>query len=303
MSKVVALTGATGFIGGYLLQRLTSSGVRVRALSRRQSGIVTGVEWVQGTLDDPVALEQLVAGAGRVIHCAGAVRGASAAYFEQINTGGSLRLLQAVQQAGCCTGLLLVSSLAARHPQLSWYAASKRHAEDQVIATARGLPVTVFRPTAVYGPGDRELHPVFSLLMKGWLPVVGPEESHLSFLHVDDLTGAMLGWLDAPAGLSGIYELHDGRIEGYSWRLLASLAEGLTGRPVRLLRIPAALLEQLARLNTLIARLSGYAPMLTSAKLNELRHTDWSCNNKPLEEALGWKPAILLEQALAEKSF
>ena len=99
-----------------------------------------------------------------------------------------------VAQRQQCARLLLMSSLAARHPELSWYAASKRQAEQRVASSARPA-VTVFRPTAVYGPGDRELHPLFEMLMRGWLPTAGPQEARLSFLHVDDLVAAVMAWL------------------------------------------------------------------------------------------------------------
>ncbi|HCW90547.1 MAG TPA: epimerase, partial [Marinobacter sp.] len=81
MSTTVALTGATGFIGGAISRQLLAGGIRVQALSRRPDRGGDGIEWIAGSLEDPEALSCLVAGADAVIHCAGAVRGASAAAF------------------------------------------------------------------------------------------------------------------------------------------------------------------------------------------------------------------------------
>ncbi len=303
MARTVALTGATGFIGGVLRRRLTRSGVALRALSRRRGGFADGTEWIRGTLEDEEALARLVAGADAVIHCAGAVRGASPEEFERTNVEGSRRLIEAARDSGCCERFLLMSSLAARHPELSWYARSKFEAERQVRQAAGDIAVTVFRPTAVYGPGDREMRPLLEWLLRGWLFVPGPERARLSLLHVEDLAEAVLRWLASPSAAAGTYELNDSRSGGYDWRSIAAIAAEVRRGPVRRVVLPASLLMGLARVNLSLARLSRRAPMLTPAKLGELMHPDWSCSNDPIRGALGWEPRILLGQALQEHWF
>ncbi|MCD6008197.1 NAD-dependent epimerase/dehydratase family protein [Halomonas sp. IOP_31] len=330
MATRVALTGATGFIGRRLLARLVSDGVQVRALTRRLPAEPEGshVRWVSGSLDDTAALEQLVDGAEAVIHCAGAVRGADDATFRRINVEGSRRLFEAAQRQGCAR-LLLMSSLAARHPELSWYAASKRQAElswyaaskrqaefswyaaskrqaeQRGVASSARPAVTVFRPTAVYGPGDRELRPLFEMLMRGWLPMTGPHEARLSFLHVDDLVAAVIAWLrhspaDAPAE-GGPFELHDGYPGGYTWPHIAAIGAAVRGAPVRRLPIPAGILHGMAQANLLLARALHRSPMLTPGKFRELRHLDWTCHNDAFTRATGWVPQTTLEQALGDR--
>jgi nucleoside-diphosphate-sugar epimerase len=245
----------------------------------------------------------LVEGTDTVIHCAGAVRGANHATFRRINVEGSARLLAAAQRKGCAR-LLLMSSLAARHPELSWYATSKRQAEQRLASSAQPA-VTVFRPTAVYGPGDRELQPLFEMLMRGWLPMTGPREARLSFLHVDDLVAAVMAWLrhspaDTPAD-GGPFELHDGYPGGYTWSRIATLGAAVRGAPVRRLPIPAGLLHGLALVNLMLARGLHRSPMLTPGKARELRHHDWTCHNDAFTRATGWAPQITLEQALGDR--
>jgi nucleoside-diphosphate-sugar epimerase len=313
----VALTGATGFIGRRLLSRLVSDGVHVRALTRRVPAEPDNprVHWIRGSLDDTPALEQLVDGAEAVIHCAGAVRGANEATFRRINVDGSRRLFEAAQRQGCAR-LLLMSSLAARHPELSWYATSKRQAELSLyaapdsqattrVASSARPAITVFRPTAVYGPGDRELQPLFEMLMRGWLPVTGPRAGRLTFLHVDDLVAAVIAWLrhsqaDTPAD-SGPFELHDGYPGGYTWPYIAEIGAAVRGAPVRPLPIPAGLLHGMALANLMLARALHRSPMLTPGKFRELRHHDWTCHNDAFTSATGWVPQITLEQALGDR--
>ncbi|WP_179092124.1 NAD-dependent epimerase/dehydratase family protein [Pseudomonas putida] len=301
---IVSLTGATGFIGSVLRERLVARGVKVRALARSRSGTAEdGTQWIRGTLEDEQALVELTSGADTVIHCAGKVRGSDARDFDAVNVLGSKRLMEAARLSGSCKRFLLISSLAARHPTLSWYAASKFEGERQVRAAAGAIPVCVFRPTAVYGPGDRELRPVFEWLLRGWLVTLGRNDSQFSFLHVEDLVGAVMQWLDAPVGQSQTFELCDGQAQGYDWASLASIASDIRNAPVRQAAVPAAVVKGIARANLMLSRLTRQAPMLTPGKVNELMHPDWTCSNAHISATLGWEPRILLRQALRNHLF
>lgn len=303
MTQVVALTGASGFIGQHILSALLEQGIQVRALTRRPGVARVGVEWVSGALENPQSLATLVRGASAVIHCAGQVRGGSRAAFEQCNVEGTVRVVTAAQASGSCQRVLLMSSLAARHPALSWYAASKYQAEGRAIEAAGSLPVSIFRPTAVYGPGDRELQPVFAWLLRGWLPRLGRAEAQLSFLHVQDLARACTHWLAAAHVSTACYELNDGTRHGYGWHRLQAIGAAIRGAPVRQVHVPPALLRRVAALNLAWHRLAGGDPMLTPSKVNELVHPDWSSSNRAIAADLGWYPGIELERALRERLF
>lgn len=303
-ARVVALTGATGFIGSVLRERLVARGVEVRALARsRNATAEDGTQWIRGTLEDQQALAELTRGAYAVIHCAGKVRGRDARDFDAVNVQGSKRLMEAARRSGSCERFLLISSLAARHPTLSWYAASKFEGEQQVSAAAGAIPLCIFRPTAVYGPGDRELRPLFEWLLRGWLVTLGRDDSQFSFLHVDDLVSAVMQWLDAPVVQSQTFELCDGQAQGYDWASLASIASDIRNAPVRQAAVPAAVLKGIARANLMLSRFTRRAPMLTPGKVNELMHPDWTCSNARISATLGWEPRILLRQALRNHLF
>lgn len=302
MSLTVAITGATGFIGRRILQALLARGIAVRALTRRSVASLDAVTWVRGSLEDEASLARLVSGASAVIHCAGQVRGRSRVVFQRCNVEGTRRLVQAAKAAGC-ERFLLFSSLAARYPHLSWYAESKFDAEVAALQAAADMPISIFRPTAVYGPGDSELQPVLSALLRGWLPRLGHADALLSFLHVEDLVQATLRWLDVEAIHAVRYEINDGAKDGYGWKQLAAMGALIRGGPVRLIGVPTALLLQLSRLNLAWHRLAGGEPMLTPSKVNELIHPDWSSSNRLISKDLGWYPAIELEHALRERLF
>jgi len=297
----VALTGSTGFIGGNLLDALRTDGDPVRALTRRDVPDETGsVEWIEGDLGDREALRRLVRGASHVVHCAGRVRGARAAPFEEVNVAGTRRLVEAAAEAGVIR-FLLMSSLAAREPDLSWYAASKLGAESALREGAgEGMGWTVFRPTAVYGPGDREMAPVFESMRRGILPVVGRKDARFSLLHVDDLVAAVQAWLASEREVPGVFELHDGTANGYDWPLVAEIARQVWGRKVQRVRIPAGGMALVAGVNLVLARHFERDPMLTPGKVRELRHPNWVCDNTALREALDWSPRVSLRDAFEE---
>lgn len=262
---------------------------------------MVGVEWVQGDLEDPRALTALVAGTDAVVHCAGIVRGARRSHFERVNAAGAGRIAAAAASLVPAPRFLLMSSLAARMPELSHYAASKRHGEYAVKAAARNLRWTILRPPAVFGPGDRELDPLFRCIARGFAPVPACAKGHFSLIHVDDLASAVLRWLTADTGYGRIFELDDGRPGGYDWDTVQTLVGRALGRvsPVRQVPIPVPLLQLAAWANLGAARLLGYAPMLTPGKVREITHPDWLCDSHDFSDATGWRPTIGLESGLA----
>jgi len=302
MPRTIAITGGTGFIGQTIIRNLVEAGYRVRALVRsvERAGCISasGVELILGRLDDSASLESLTRDTYAVVHCAGAVRGATQEQFDRVNAAGVMQLLRVLESQDTPPRLLALSSLAAREPRLSFYAASKYKGEQVLINEARRVAWDVLRPPAVYGPGDREMLPLFSAMARGIAPVPGALHARFSLLYVDDLAAAVLAWIRSGTANNGVFTLDDGREGGYDWRDVAIIVGRVCRRRVRLLRVPAWALDIPAWLNRRASRLFGYAPMLTPEKLRELRHTDWVCNHAALQSATGWQPQVQLEEGL-----
>jgi nucleoside-diphosphate-sugar epimerase len=252
---------------------------------------------VGGDLGDARALKQLISGCREVIHLAGAVRGASPQAFDRVNVAGTSALLDAINALDTPPRVLLVSSLAAREPDLSWYARSKREAEKRLQRESK-LDWVILRPPAVYGPGDREMLPVFRWMARGIVPVPGSLAARMSLLHVDDLTEAILQCIGTSACRQQLLSACDGKPGGYDWVELAAIAGSVWSRQVSPWEVPPWLLDNIAQLNLRISRITGRAPMLTPAKLRELRHPDWVTDNQVITATTGWQPKIGLHEGL-----
>jgi nucleoside-diphosphate-sugar epimerase len=299
MRGVVALTGATGFIGSAIARKLVKKGCRVRALvrtpSRRARLEELSIEWVHGTLEDIQHLESLVGDADAIIHCAGALRGITDADFYPVNVEAVSRLAQIAAARSPAPRFLLISSLAAREPDLSPYAASKRMGEAALSQMGGPFPWTVLRPPAVYGPGDRALLPLFRLMQHGFAPLLGRTDARFSLLYVEDLAEAVIRWLLSERLESGMFELDDGHPSGYSWYDVAETFERVRGKPAFRFRVSELPMTIAANLNQIAASVMGYAPMFTPGKVREIRHPDWVCDNSRFCQAANWRPTVSLE--------
>lgn len=302
MKQTIAVTGATGFIGQSICRRLIDQNFSVRVLVRspRKASLpaLVGAEIIAGDLANQESLQNLVTGVDAIIHCAGNVRGATQAQFDDVNVEGTRNLLRAAKSADMTPRLLALSSLAAREPQLSFYSSSKRRAEQVLHDEGSGIPWTILRPPAVYGPGDRELLPIFRLMARGIAPTAGPPSARFSMLYVEDLSSAVIAWLQGEITTERIYAIDDGQPRGYDWHDVSRIVSRLCDRKIRVFQAPPWLLDVPAWFNSRLGVAFGTSPMLTPQKLRELRHSDWVCDGAEFQQAFGWIPATQLAKGL-----
>lgn len=301
MAGLVSVTGGTGFIGLHLLRTLHQSGYRLRLLARRlpvhPALADLRFELVIGGLHDRQALGRLVAGAEAVVHLAGAIKARSRREFMAVNAAGAAEVARAARNAGVGR-LVLVSSLAAREPLLSDYAASKREGEERARREAGDIPWTILRPAAVYGPWDRETLSVFRLARFGLFPMPGSGSGRLGLIHVTDVAQAIRHAL-AGEGTKGVHALDDGTQGGHSWADLVAACEQAVGRRQRILHVPAPVLRAYGLAASALARLSGRAAMVGSGKIAEMLHPDWSAGESSFTRESTWRPTIALGAGFA----
>jgi len=293
----LALTGATGFVGAAVLDQALNQGLRVKALTRRAQAPRKNLEWVDGDVFNAAALARLAEGADAFLHAAGAIKARNPSEFMAVNQGGVRNAVSAAK-TGRMKRFVLVSSLAAREPHLSAYAASKKGGEEALKKMGGGLSWAILRPPPVYGPRDREILRLFRAMKWGFAPTLGPAH-RFSLIHAEDLARYALALVAAKRARHCIAEPDDGKPRGYTIAEVAAAAGPILGKPIRVVRIPKGLLKALALLNEVTAPLVGSVPMVTRGKVDEIHHPDWVSDGNARKLVPLFRPAFPLARGLA----
>ncbi len=289
---LIAITGATGFVGQALLDHALAAGIAVRALARSEQAPRKGVSWVKGDLADQRALTRLMKGAEAVIHVAGVINAPTAAGFEAGNVTGTLAAIEASKKAGI-PRFIFVSSLSAREPRLSDYGASKAKAEKLVRAS--GLDWTIVRPPAIYGPRDREMFELFRVAKWGLLPMP-PKPGRASLLHVDDLARLLLALVPPKRAVSHkVFEPDDGRPGGWSHYEMARAIGWAMGKRPWVLHLPERMLHHVAWAD---GKLRKAKAKLTPDRVSYMCHPDWVVSERARVPVRLWQPCIETREGL-----
>ena len=294
MNQPVAITGATGFIGRHVARRLTLKGVPWKGLIRNPDKLrrlgLEACEVINGHLEDEDALKRLCRSTGAVIHCGGSIAGLNREDFFRVNVRGTRALLKACREEGV-KRVVHVSSLAAREPHLSSYAASKRESEAILRTEAKDLSWAVVRPPAVYGPGDEATIPLIRALTWRVALLPGHGASKLSLIHVADLASALVHLAEREDLTERIIEPDDGKAGGYSFEEIVAAAAGVTGIGTRVILVPRSMLILPAWFSLIRSWAQGSPAVFSPGKLGELYHRDWVVNPES-SHLPGWQPSI-----------
>jgi nucleoside-diphosphate-sugar epimerase len=290
--SLLAITGATGFVGSTVLDAALAQGHQVRALTRRPQRERARVEWVSGDLADKAALPDLCEGVDAVIHVAGLTNTPDPAEFEVANVTGTIAVIAAMRSGGV-RRLVFVSSLSARKPELSAYGASKAQAE--ALVESSGLDWTTVRPPAVYGPRDIDMLDLFRAAKWGVVPL--PPGGATSIIHADDLADLLvvLSGNAAPTRKQ-VYEPDDGREGGWSHKELAqAIGQAVGNRCVFAPHLPRAVLDAAAAGDRL---LRGDRAKLTADRVGYMSHPNWVARSDRHVPPGIWQPRIAGEEGL-----
>lgn len=316
------VTGASGFVGSHLVEKLSREGVLVRALVRPTSRIGhlkrLDIEWVDGDLGNVEKLKEAMEGCDVVYHCAAATKGSWNDYLES-TIRGTACLLQASVAVGV-RRFVYISSLSVYgvaqlkdyesvtedapyepHPeQRGFYTHSKIEAEKLVLRYGReqGLPITILRPGTIYGPRGKVFFPRIGYSLKNrFFVVIGRGDRLLPLVYVENVVDAihLAGTQEEAAGQ--IYNIVDDEMitqEDYLKELIQRTGlKALTVHvPFGCLYMAASLLERQAALTK-----RKSPPLLSRYRLvcnaQNVRYDASRAKNH-----LRWKPTISLKEGL-----
>ena len=302
------VTGASGFIGSNLVDRLLAEGVQVKCLVRSNTNLTwlskKSLTLVPGDLFDPSSLATAVEDADVVLHVAGATRAARRAEYFRGNLATTSNLLQACQEYGPQhQKFLFISSLAAAGPSfgdpltedeeprpVSAYGESKLAAERAVLEFGRTRPVIIIRPPAVYGPRDRDTLLLFKSVHKRLHVIPGRGSQKVSLVHVHDLvTGIWQAMLSEQAG-SRLYDIcGDGH---YDWQTVGGYLGRVLNRRYGTLYVPWGVMRLVALSGSLASQFSRSPSLMSLDKLRDIRQSNWLCSYEKAKVEIGFQPAI-----------
>ena len=314
-TRNVLVTGATGFVGSNLVGALLHKGYAVTCLVRSTSNIGAlqklPVRLVFGDLDDPAALRKAVHAMHTVYHIAGLTKASGREQYFRINQGGTRRLLEAIAEVNPnLSRFVHMSSLAAAGPStgsrariederanpISWYGESKLRSEEEVLRYSKDCPVTVLRPSAVYGPGDRDILLIFRMIKRGYFFSPGRFDRRFSLIHVADLADATIkaGETDTQSG--EIFFVS--RSEIYGWEDVGRAIARALERHYRHIPFPPWIAMSMGVAGDLWSRLTGQPTAISSQKVKELLQLAWHCDSSKARSLLGFSPKIDLESGI-----
>jgi nucleoside-diphosphate-sugar epimerase len=256
---LVLVTGATGFTGRVLVRQLCERGCRVRAIARASSNRAgldhPNLEWATGEVYDSAIVAAAARDVHYVFHVAAAYREAKIAdeVYERVHVTSTQLLADAVIHNVGFKRFIHVSTVGVlghiEHPPADEtapynpgdvYQRTKADAERWLLdyAPRAGLPFTIVRPAAIYGPGDRRLLKIFRFAKLPVAPLIGFTRGLYHLIHVEDLAAFMILAADHPRALGEIFIC--GNPEPTSIREIVATVARHLGREPRFLRLPAA---------------------------------------------------------------
>lgn len=318
MKERVLITGASGFVGYHLIEESLAKGLEVDAAVRATSQLEhlqsLPINFVQLDFTNPTALKAaLVQGQYTyIVHAAGVTKAESEEAYTQVNAGYTRNLCAAAVEAGApLKKFVLLSSLAASGPgdaadhaiteqdtphPVTLYGKSKLLGEQYALAF-KELPLIILRPTAVYGPRDRDIFILLKTLTHGVEPYIGRKAQKLSFIYVKDLAAVTVEALFSPVQRA-CYNVADGNV--YSRYALCDTAKHILRKSTLKVHLPLPVVRAMAFAQETVASWKGKASTLNRDKLAELTATNWSCSIERLQQDLGFAPRFNLEKGLGQ---
>jgi nucleoside-diphosphate-sugar epimerase len=321
MIKKILITGASGFVGSHLVEVAKSMGFHVHAAVRASSKI-HDIEpyvdlFVYPDFEDPSALKILFEKEqyDYIIHAAALTKAKSEQQMCAVNVGYTENILSAAfSLENPPTRVVFVSSLAALGPiayqseklldenspyhPLTVYGRSKQTAETMIRNKFSDKPISIFRPTAVYGPRERDIFIVFDTMLKGLDPYIGRKPQKLSFIYVRDLVVLLLRSCILEQDGLQFYNVTDGQV--YSRYRMSEIFNEVFGKKMLRVHVPYRVVKVVADMAAFLYKRSPKTPVIYPERLNELTAENWGCDISKIKKVLAFEPQYDLDKGLKE---
>ncbi len=308
--KRVLVTGATGFTGAFLAEKLCNRGADVVAIHRRdnipESLVGKTIQWIRGNVYDPEVVRAACRDVEFVFHVAAAYREAGIAdqIYRSVHVESTRLLAQEALGNPSFQRFVHISTIGV-HGHIEGgpadesapfrpgdiYQKTKAEAELWIreFAAEKKFSLTVIRPTAIYGPGDRRLLKVFRMARLPVVPMIGFGKGYYHLIHVDDLAECMMKAALEPSADGKVFIC--GNAEPVRLKdMIREIASHLGHHP-RFFHIPAAPVFMAASLCESICRRIGVEPFLYPRRVAFFTK-DRAFNTGKIREVLGFRESL-----------
>ena len=317
MRPKVLITGASGFLGFHIVTAAIENGLDVYAAVRKNSNIEhlkdLPVQYVYIDFEDEEAMfRQLTEhGIEYIIHAAGVTKAIRQDVYNKVNAGYTLNLAKAAERLGDrFKKMVFISSLAAVGPlqnnddtitesttprPVTAYGRSKLLAEQNLATVS--IPTTILRPTAIYGPRDKDIFIVVKTVNSGLDPYIGKLLQQLSFVHAKDVADLSIKSLFVTDAV-GIYNITDGN--NYNRYQFADIIKNILKKKAFRFHIPMPLVKSLAFFLETTNGWLNKPSVINREKLYELAAKNWICDISKAKKDLAYAPKFDLQSGLED---
>jgi len=309
------LTGATGFIGSHIAERLIQKKINLQLFTRRRNGLIDLFEKRGATIyvaqpDNMEILRSSLKDADVIIHCAGATKALRDSDYIKANVEFTTNLLNAANKQ---QRFVFISSQAAAGPSdsfipidenaepnpLTYYGKSKLMAENHIKEWGKANNnYVILRPSVVYGPGEKDILNFFKLVNNGILLLLGNGKKRFSILHVHDLVNAVMICADHPSSGETYFVCND---KASSWEELGlSIKNALKRAHALTFKVPEHMAWVAGHVLDVISLMTQRPSLLNGQKIIEAKQAAWLCSNSKIKDKLKWNPEITLEKGIKQ---
>ena len=316
----ILITGASGFIGSFIVEEALRQGFEtwaaVRGSSSRQFLTDERIHFIELNLSSEEQLKEQLRGHqfDYVVHAAGVTKCLNKADFHRINTEGTQNLVRTIQALKMplrrfvyISSLSIMGAIREKQPYTeilesdeakpnTAYGRSKLEAEQWLESLNSQFPYVILRPTGVYGPRERDYFMMAKSIQSHTDFAVGYKQQDITFVYVTDVVQAVfLALVKGQVGRK--YFLSDGEV--YQSSTFSNLIRKELGNPwwIRI-TAPIWVLRVVTFVGEYVGRLTGKVTALNNDKYNIMRQRNWRCDIKPAQQELGYEPKVKLEEGV-----
>jgi nucleoside-diphosphate-sugar epimerase len=311
------VTGGTGFVGSHLIEKLCSNKVAVRCISKDYLNFNQlenlNIEFIKDDLLNGLTSEDLFNGIDVIYHVAGITHAKTRKEFYDGNYLATKRLIESCVNNKCkIKRFVYVSSLTAVGPSIdglevnettpyhpvSDYGVSKMMAEYEILKYRNKIPISIVRPSAVYGPRERDMYMYMKSIKNGFQLLIGFNKKYLNLIYIDDLVDGIISASENEKAEDEIYFL--GSETSYPNEDIGKTIAKILNRHPLNIHLPHCMIFSICGMEELLGKVCNKPMYLNLQKARELIQNSWACSIEKAKNQLGFNPHISLHEGFLQ---